>query len=251
MILWKSNNELCAGTTLRHPHNKECNNMALHCGGNKESIVANRSRLAQELNTSIDRFVFAEQTHSDHIVKVTNADAGKGAWDIEDAIHDCDALYTKESNLLIGVFTADCVPILLHDPLEHVICAIHSGWMGTTKAITAKTLDVLIQKEGCHPKQMQAFIGPAISFQSFEVGLEVVEKMQALPFDTAPYIRMKSNGKAMVDNKGLNLRMLMNAGLLSENITVDKNDTFIANEAFFSYRRDKQCGRHLSFILQR
>lgn len=251
MIIWKKQTSLIAGTTLRDQSRPENNNMALHCTENPTAIIENRQQLAKQIGVPLNRFVFANQTHSDHIVNVTEADASKGAVNCEDAIADCDALYTRAANLLIGVFTADCVPILLYDPMEKLICAIHSGWMGTVKQITAKTLDILVHQEGCDPKQLHAYIGPAIATHSFEVGMEVVEKLQALPFDPAGFIRFKSQEKALVDNKGLNREMLLRAGVPKENITMDKNDTFAANDAFFSYRRDHQCGRHLSFIVQK
>lgn len=251
MIYWKRNQEYIAGTTLRNPNKAENNNTALHCAKDKNAVLSNRERLAQKVGISMSRFVFANQTHSDHIKKITNDDAGKGAFHIEDAIADCDALYTRESNLLIGVFTADCVPILLYDPIEKLICAIHSGWMGTTKQITTKAIQTLIQDEGCLPHNLHAFIGASIAYHSFEVGMEVVAKIKALPFDSTPYITYKENDKAYIDNKGLNYQMLINAGLLKEHITIDKNDTLTDNESFFSYRRDKECGRHLSFIVRK
>lgn len=251
MIIWKNHSSLIAGTTLRDQNQPENNNMALHCGGNRTAIIENRQHLAQWVGVPLQRFVFANQTHSDHIVKITDADAGKGALGTDNAISDCDALYTREVNLLLGVFTADCVPILLYDPMEKLICAIHSGWMGTVKQITAKTLHTLIHKEGCDPKQLHAYIGPAIAAHSFEVGMEVVEQLHSLPFDPSDFIRLKSQTKALVDNKGLNREMLLRAGVPKENITMDKNDTFAENESFFSYRRNHQCGRHLSFIVQK
>lgn len=251
MIIWKNQSSLIAGTTLRDQNQPEYNNMALHCGGDSTAIIDNRKHLAKRIELPLDRFVFANQTHSDHIIKINEKDAGKGALDKNDAIPDCDALYTRSTNLLLGVFTADCVPILIYDPMEKLICAIHSGWMGTVKQITAKTMHTLTQKEGCDPKHLHAYIGPAIAAHSFEVGMEVVEQLQTLPFDVSPFIRLKNSEKALVDNKGLNQEMLIRSGVPKENITVDKNDTFAKNESFFSYRRDHHCGRHLSFIVQK
>lgn len=251
MILWKEKRELLAGTTLRNPNKLENNNIALHCGGNLESILKNREALANKLEVPLKHWVLANQTHSNHVQRVTAADKGKGAFTQADAIPDCDALYTREANLLLGVFHADCVPILLYDPMEKIICAIHSGWLGTTKQITTKTLETLVQEEGVNPIHLQAYIGPAIAFQSLEVGMEVVEKVKVLPFDTSPYIQLLENGKALIDNRGLNYQMLRNAGVLDENIMDDKNDTFVENPSFFSYRRDKTCGRHFSFIVRK
>lgn len=250
MIVWKNTPALRAGTTLRDPSAPEYNNTALHCGGDPTAILANRQRLADALQISCDQFIFAQQTHSDHIVKVGYNDKGKGAFSYDEAIADCDALYTQDRNLLIGVFSADCVPILLYDPIKHIIAAIHSGWMGTCKGILSKTLTHLIEQEGCSSANIQAYIGPAISFSSFEIGMEVVAQLRQLPFDVSPFIRLKDKQKAYADNKGINYQMLRNAGVPPANITMDQNDTFSENEVFFSYRRDHNCGRHLSFIIQ-
>lgn len=250
MIIWKQHKDIIAATSLRNTHKPSNNNLALHCGDNLENVLQNREALAHNIHIPTNTWVFAQQTHSANIQKVSHADAGKGIYSYESGIPFCDALYTREENLLLGVFHADCVPILLHDPIENIICAIHSGWMGTIQQITTHALQVLIDIEGCKPSQIEAYIGPAIAFSSFEVGMEVVEQVQKLPFDTSSYICLKDNGKALVDNKGLNYQMLLHAGLLDEHIMIDKNDTFQENDAFFSYRRDKHCGRHLSFIVR-
>lgn len=251
MILWRQEKHLIAGTTLRNPLKKENNTMALHCGGNTFDIIENREHLSKKLDVPMKQWVFAHQTHSDHIQKVDLRDGGKGIYEQNTAIQDCDALYTREPNVLIGVFHADCVAVLLEDPVQGIICAIHSGWMGTIKEITTKAMQTLIKKEGCLAKDIHAYIAPAIAFSSFEVGNEVVEKVQQLPFDTTPYIKTISETKALVDNKGLNREMLLQAGVLPHHITMDKNDTFLDNPSFFSYRRDKSCGRHLSFIVRK
>lgn len=251
IISWKKEHNIIAGTSLRCPEEKEYGNLALHTGGDLDAIISNRKVLSEFIGIDFNRWVFQKQTHSDHITKVTTQDIGKGLLAYASAIDDSDALYTKNKNVAIGVFHADCVPVLLYDPIIGIICAIHSGWQGTVKEITKKAIAMLIEKEQCSPENIEAYIGPAISFSSFEVGEEVVEQVKSMSFDTREFIMYAANGKAFVDCKGLNEKMLLNAGVLEENITIDKNDTFGHNEALFSYRRDHQCGRHLSFIMMK
>lgn len=250
-IPWRNTKQLFAGTSLRDKDKPLQNNLALHTGADANMIIANRQAFAKEIGVDMKQWVLAQQTHSDHIQKVTMQDIGRGSLAYEQAFPDCDALYTKEKGILLGVFHADCVPILLYDNIQQIICAIHSGWIGTTKELTAKALHQLIEVEGCDPKNLHAYIGPAIAHQSFEVGKDVLDKLALMSFDTTPFITLKDNDKALVDNKGLNLQMLLNAGLLSHHITIDKNDTFLNNESFFSFRRNKSIGRHLSFIIQK
>lgn len=248
MIHWSPDKAIQAGTTLKDITRKEQNNMALHVGGHIPDILQNRKELSDMLTISSTQWVFANQTHSDHIYEVTKQDIGKGALNQEQAIFDCDALYTKEKNIAIGVFHADCVPILLFDPYTNIICAIHSGWLGTTKEITSKTIQHLMSKEGVDPAHIHAYIGPSIAFHSLEVGQDVIEKVKAMSFDTSSYIVYKDNEKAYLDNKGLNEQMLLDAGVKKHHIRINQNDTFLKNDSFFSYRRDHNCGRHLSFI---
>lgn len=250
-IYWKQNEQLCAGTTLRNPLKKENNNMALHVGGNLEDVISNRKDLCRATDTELTQWCFSCQTHSDHFHSVTKSDAGRGTRIYEDGIPNCDALYTHEKDLAIGVFHADCVAILLYDPYSKIIGAIHSGWQGTVKEITRKTLEHLIQHEHVQREHLHAYIAPAIAYRSFEVGMDVVEQVRSMSFDTSSFITLRQNDKALIDNKGLNRQMLLNAGVSAHHIQIDKNDTFMKNDALFSYRRDPQCGRHMSFIMMK
>lgn len=251
VITWKKPSRLMAGTTLRDINLPENGNLALHTGGNLEQVLNNRRAFSDYLGISLQDWVCAKQTHSDHIKAVTAAERGRGAVSYEDGIEDCDALYTREKGLLLTIMTADCVPILLYEPIQEIICAIHAGWQGTVKEITAKALQHLIEVEHCDPRRIHAYIGPAIAASSFEVGIEVVQQVKAMSFPTDAFIKYAANEKAFIDNKGLNKQMLLNAGLKEHHISVDKNDTFAPNERFFSYRRDHSCGRHMSYIMMK
>lgn len=251
MILWKDTPHIIAGTTLRNTNIEENNNMALHACQDQNAVRNNRKALSEQLNLPLNNWVFLQQNHSCNFVSATSQDYGKGVQTCEDAIANCDAIYTKEKGMAIGVFTADCLPILLYDPIKEIVCAIHSGWKGTTLGITSKVIEHLITEEGCNPLGFSIYFGPSIAFHSLEVGMEVIEEVKKLPFPTDDYILMKPNGKAMLDNIGLNKAMLLNAGVKEEQITINKNDTFQPNDVLFSYRRDRNCGRHLSFIAMR
>lgn len=249
-IIWKKNTSLIAGTTLRDSNKKENGNLALHTNGNYDSIIENRKIFADSLNINLNQCVFLKQTHSDHFVELTSKDKGKGAYRYDDGIEACDACYTKEPNLLIGVMTADCLPILLYDELQGIIAAIHSGWQGTIHQITTKLVKYLIENEHVDPAYLHVYLGPSISFASLEVGKEITSQIKKLPFPTAPYIKEIGNEKAYIDNAGLNKKMLLELGVLPHHITIDKNDTKYDNPNFFSYRRNHNCGRHFSYIMK-
>ena len=250
-ILWKQTPHLLAGTTLRDPNMPENGNLALHTPGEEAAVLNNRKQFVKELGISLSDCVFLQQTHSDHFVEVTAQMAGKGALSYQDGIVDCDACYTREEGLLIGDMTAGCAPILLYDELQGIIAAIHAGWKGTLHQITAKLVKHLIEQEQVDPAYLHAYIGPSIAFSSLEVGSEVIEQIHKLPLASAPYIQELENGKALLDNVGLNKKMLLELGVLPHHITIDKNDTKCDNPNFFSYRRDHACGRHFTYIMKR
>lgn len=251
LITWKNDTQVMAGTCLRNSEWKENGNLALHVGGNLNSVIENRQKCSDALGIDLNAWVFPQQTHSDHLQKVTLEDCGKGVLTYESGIEDCDALYTRDANVALGIFHADCVPVLLYDPIEGIVCAIHSGWQGTIKEITRKAIAQLMVDEHVLPSNLFAYIGPAISYKSFEVGMDVIDKVHAMSFDTTGFMTPMINGKAFVDGKGLNKKMLLDIGVLDENITVDKNDTFTNNDTLFSFRRDAQCGRHITFIMKK
>lgn len=239
-----------AGTTLKVKNQKEGFNMALHACVNENDVIENRQQFADDFNIDLNQCVFAKQTHSDHLVKVSKDDMGKGAKTYATAIEDTDALYTKDKGICLGVFHADCVPVLVADPISGLVCAIHSGWLGTVKEITAKSIAYLKENEGIDPKNLKVYIGASISQNNFEVGSDVVDLIKQMSFDTTPfYYYNETTNKYFVDNKALNKQQCINEGVLEKNITVDCNCTFANQENFFSYRKDKNCGRHMSFIM--
>ena len=250
-INWFSIEELYAGTTLKDQNHLLDNSMALHTTEQVDAIIANRNNLMNELNFELNNCVFANQTHSSSIHKVTKQDIGAGAFNIENAIDNCDALYTKEKNILLGVFSADCVPILIYDREQHIIAAIHAGWKGTTQQITKKMLDILLYDENCDVNELYVYIGPAIEFLNFEVDQDVVDEIKKLPFNSECFIIPKDNGKFLVDLKGINYQILLNAKIPDTHIFVHHGDTYEDEENFFSYRKRKENGRNMTFILQK
>lgn len=250
-IDWYSVEELYAGTTLKDIDKKESNNLALHTCTNEADIIQNRKDFMKELNHNLDFCVFANQTHSDHIHKVTKEDIGAGCYSTKDAIEDCDALYTREKNVLLGIFTADCAPILLYDKAQGIIAAIHSGWQGSVKQITKKMLHTLLYEEDSEPEDLYAYIGPAIEVFSYEIGEDVVEQLKQTGMNIDTFVIPKGNGKYLFDNKRMNMQMLLDAGIPDTNIFMHDADTFENNLDFFSYRRNKDKGRNMTFILRK
>lgn len=246
-VIFQESHTFCTGCTLRDPSLPLEGSMALHTTTQTEMILQNRAACSKALHIPMEHWCLAQQTHSAHAQEVFETDKGKGAYSMQDAFPCCDALYTKEKQILIGVFTADCVPIILYDPSSHYIAAIHSGWPGTVKQITVHTLEQLIKK-GLHPATTRVWIGPCIHQSSFQIRQDVIDQIRALPFDTTPYLQFQADGSALCDNVGLNIHMLRSFHIPQENIWVSPMDTFIEKKDCFSYRRDHTIYRHFSYI---
>ena len=192
------------------------------------------------------------QGHQVHDCKVAVIDRpGLTREDLE----GFDAFITDLSGVAIGVRTADCVPVLLYDPVKRVVAAVHAGWKGTVLHISQKTLEVMAVTFGCESEEIHAVIGPAIGPDSFQVGLEVAEKFKAsgFPMDDIWSFQGPGDGTPMsgghhIDLFKANRWLLEQAGVLPQNIQVFDIDTF-RDSSFFSARREGAvCGRNINAI---
>jgi YfiH family protein len=162
-----------------------------------------------------------------------------------------DAVITDRPGTVIGIATADCVPILLIAPAARTCAAIHAGWRGTAADITRKTVAHLADRYGLQPADMEAAIGPAICGPCYEVGDEVIDALTTAFGDQAACgITHPEGAKPHADLRLINRALLIAAGLPPENVHLVGGCT--ACDTTFpchSYRRDAQAaGRQLSVI---
>ena len=166
-----------------------------------------------------------------------------------------DAFVTDIPGVAIGVRTADCVPVLLYDPVKRVAAAVHAGWKGTVLHISQKALEVMALKYGTVFSDIRAVIGPAIGPDSFQVGLEVAEKFKAagFPMDEIWSFQGAGDGSPMsgghhIDLFKANRWLLEQAGIPPGNIQVFAIDTY-KDASFFSARREgTACGRNINAV---
>ena len=192
------------------------------------------------------------QSHQVHGVRVAVVD--RPDMTRED-LEGVDALVTALPGCAIGVRTADCVPILLYDPVRRVVAAIHSGWKGTVQRISQKTLFLMKQEFDCRPEDIRAALGPAIGPESFQVGEEVVQffKEQNFPLDDIWSFRPGFSNVPMLDGHHLDLFkanrwLLEETGVPAACIQVAGIDTY-KDPSFYSARNEgMDCGRTISFI---
>ena len=166
-----------------------------------------------------------------------------------------DVFVTTLPGVAIGVRTADCVPVLLYDPVKRVVAAAHAGWKGTVLHISEKTVELMTVKYGCNAADIRAALGPSIGPDSFQVGEEVAALFRDadFPMDEIWSFQGQGNGSPMsgghhIDLWKANKWLLEQAGVKPENIQVIGMDTF-TDESFFSARREGgQCGRIINSI---
>lgn len=190
------------------------------------------------------RFCRVKQTHSDTVV--TSLDESTD-YQIE-----ADAQMTPNANLGLCVITADCVPVLLFDPVSSVIAGVHAGWRGVASNIIPKTIKAM-ESSGAQARHIQVIIGPHIQKSSFEVGMDVGESiLRSLgPLSSADrslYFEQKSESKALVDLNMIVKTQIQNAGIEFDHLFNLHIDT-VTDLEFHSFRRDKEkSGRQISFI---
>ena len=147
-------------------------NLSLSVGDDPGCVLENRRRLAAGFGASLEDFVFARQVHGAGVRVVGAADRGSGAFGLDDAIADVDALVTRTPGVVLAILTADCVPIVLHDPVAGVLACVHAGWRGTAAGVSAAALAAM-QGLGSSPADVIAGIGPAIAAARYQVGPDV------------------------------------------------------------------------------
>ena len=166
-----------------------------------------------------------------------------------------DAFLTDLPGVAIGVRTADCVPILLYDPSQRVIAAVHSGWKGTVLKIAGHTIEQMRDIYGTRPADLRAVIGPAIGPMSFQVGEEVAEKFKdaGFPMSLVWSFQGPGDGSPMsgghhIDLPRANRWILEECGIPEKQIRVHDIDTY-RDPSFYSARREGiQCGRNINAI---
>lgn len=181
------------------------------------------------------RLVTLHQIHSDRVVSI-GSDARPGR------AGEGDALITGHPGILVGVRTADCVPILIVDPVRRAVAAVHAGWRGTAAGIAGKTIERMRREFHSEPGDLLAAIGPAIGPCCYEVGPEVATQFAPLFPE-----RGDLQGRARIDLSEANRRQLLSAGMGEAQIATGAPCTF-CTPTLHSYRRDRSQGRMVSAI---
>ena len=152
----------------------------------------------------------------------------------------CDALVTRAPRILLGVKTADCVPIILGDTRTGACAAVHAGWRGTIASILPRTLERMAEEYGTQAADIRAAIGPAAGACCYEVGAEVIEAFQKNFPQSEHLFTPTRAGHARIDLQRANREQLLNAGVPQESIHTAPLCTICRTDIFFSYRSEKK-----------
>jgi polyphenol oxidase len=221
-------------------------NLGLHVGDEPGDVLENRRRVATALGAEPGDFVFCVQAHGPNVQVITTADQGRGTLTQDDAVRDTDALVTADPGVVLTVMVADCVPIVLYDPVAHVLACVHAGWRGTVARVSEAAVTSM-RSLGSHPANVIAGLGPAIAPDRYQVGGDVYEAARdGLGSSAGKVISEDGTGKWLFDLWTANQLVLEEAGVPGRSIHVAAVPTGSVRGLFFSDREVRPCGRFVA-----
>ena len=208
-------------------------NIGTRRGDTPENVVENYRILGRAVGFAPEQLVHTRQTHTDKVFRVGKAEMGRGLFAPD--MPECDGLITNEPGVGLVVFTADCTPILLHDPVTGAVGAVHAGWRGTAAAIGAKAVEAMVREFGCRAENIRAAIGPNIAQCCFETDWDVPQAMLDRYGEAVrPFIRTGGQ-KYYVNLKEVNALSLRQVGVAS--IQISELCTACQPDRFWSHRK--------------
>jgi polyphenol oxidase len=233
-------------------------NLSFTATDRREDVERNRADFLIGLGADELRLLTLRQIHSDIIHVVTSPEQlptkGKS--------FNGDGLITGLSGMLLGIQTADCVPVLIADTRQRVVAAVHAGWRGTAKRIAEKAVGTMRARFASRPQDLRAAIGPAIQQCCYAVGDEVIEEFESQflyakklfceVYDEDPvkkkypllFMTARAPGHSRIgpqmhlDLIKANRRQLLDAGLSKKNIWAAEECTSCRTDLLFSHRSE-------------
>jgi YfiH family protein len=220
-------------------------NLGYTRGDIRENVDENFRRMASVLDCDTGDFVTGVQTHTTNVRLVTREDAGKGVTRPAD-YSDVDGLITNEPGLVLTTFYADCVPLFFVDPVHMAIGLSHSGWRGTVNRMGRVTIRAMHENFGTEPSDLICAIGPSICMDCYEVSEDVADEFMKEfsgcllsagdTLDDHKFLMSKGNDKYLLDLRAANRLIMLEAGVLEENIELPGICTCCNPDYLFSHR---------------
>ena len=215
-------------------------NLAFHVGDDEKKVIYNHQILAQKLHYKLETLVHMKQIHSDIVKIVTEEDNFKNP-------PTCDAIITNKKNIPLMVMVADCSPILFYDPKKEVIAVAHAGRAGAFNNIIANVIKSFVDDFGSKREDIVVSVGPAICQKCYEVGKEIVNEAKELHLE---YAIKQEQEKYYLDIRSILQNQLLKERILPKHIEVATACSF-CHPAYYSYRKDKHCGRFSGVLYQK
>lgn len=212
-------------------------NLGENRGDDPANVKENYRRLGEATGIRTDHMAFTRQVHGNAVRIVTETDVHTLMTPVP---YDADGIVTNVPGLAIIAFVADCVPLLLHDPVNKVAGAVHCGWRSTVADIMGNAVKQMVAL-GADPAEIRGAIGESIGYCCFEVGPEVPEAVCALlPDDCEGLVRAgEKEGKFYVDLREAIARRLTRLGLKREHIVISDECTVCSHDKYWSHRYTK------------
>ena len=229
-------------------------NLGVSLGDDPGCVRENYGRLCRALKITEEDFVRLNQVHGSRVIGISREQRGNL---YTAAVDSADGLITCDPGVALAVYTADCTPVLLHDPVRGAIGAVHAGWRGTAADIAGEAVRKMCEAFGCLPANINAAIGPCISKCCYETDQDVavalrmvlgddadrcitqhsVTQCSATQFSATQFSVTRNGGKFMIDLKEANRLLLVKAGLLD--VAVSGECTSCLCDKYWSHRRTK------------
>lgn len=224
---------------------RNCGNMALHTGDEPIRVVERRRSWLKTLGLDLNYLVSGIQVHGTGIALVRQTDVGLGAFTIDNAIPDTDALITKEKGVILATYTADCLPIFVYDPMTPSVAVIHAGWRGAINGIVTLTIQRMVKEFGVNPVNCLVAIGPSICGCCFRVERQLAERFA----EVHPQVAVINESENRVDLQTFIKLEMISSGILSDRIYEAGLCTSCHTDQFFSYRAEQGIsGRMMGII---
>lgn len=203
------------------------------------AVRANRLKLAAALGNMRRPMVFARQVHGAGVHVVSDLPS-PGEEPVE-----ADALVSNRQDVYLGVTVADCVPVLLYDPVRRAVAAVHAGWRGLDAGVLAATVARMADSFGSEPRDVEAAIGPHIGVCCYEVGEDLANRFATV----VRAVRTDTSGRQYLSLARVAQHQLQGAGLQPDNVNLSAPCTSCFVESYYSHRAEGgRTGRFAAVI---
>ena len=229
-------------------------NLGMSVGDDPHAVEENRRRFFGTFDLQLSQVVRVKQVHSDGVLRVDESLVSRQGFPrlLLDEGYEYDALVTNLPDLALVVTTADCLPLLIHDPVRGAVAAVHAGWRSTAKRIAARAIEAMAAAYGTHPGDCRVAIGPGIRRCCYEVDTAVTDTMTIGLPTWAEHAVATRPGHFRLDLAGVNRAILQGAGVRPDRIADVRLCTACRRDLFFSHRAERpRTGRMMNLILLR